>query len=230
MGQVSETYHKRDFWAKENLQYTEAHFRLEKVAGLVNGIAGDRQWDLLDVGCGPATLRRMLRTNVQYHGIDIAIHTPAPNLVQADFVEGPVAFGDKQFDIIVAQGVFEYVGKVQSQKFAEIRSLLKSGGTFITSYVNFDHREASVWPAYNNMQSFNEFRAGLASVFDINRSFPTSHNWHHHEPRRQYMKRIQMHMNVTIPVISRLFAVEYLFICSLPHSRNAVNAASAARG
>jgi len=219
MGQVSETYFKRDFWAKENLHYTEAHFRLEKVAGLVNRIAGERECDLLDVGCGPATLERMLRRNVQYHGIDIAIHTQSPNLVQTDFVEGPVAFGGKRFDIIVAQGVFEYVGKVQSQKFAEIRTLLKDGAPFVASYVNFNHRDTSIWPAYNNIQSIGEFRAGLAAVFDIDHSFPTSHHWHHHEPRRHYMKRLQMHMNATLPIVSRLLAVEYLFICSLPGSK-----------
>ncbi|MGB7761577.1 MAG: class I SAM-dependent methyltransferase [Bryobacteraceae bacterium] len=218
MGQVSEKYYKHEFWAKENLQYTEAHFRLEKTAGIVNRIAKDRVCDLLDVGCGPATLWRLLRNNIEYHGIDIAIHTSAPNLVQADFVEGPIAFGDRQFDIIVAQGVFEYIGKVQAEKFREIRGLLKRGGRFVVSYVNFNHRRASIWPAYNNIQSIEEFRAGLESVFDVDESFPTSHHWHHHEPRRRYMRRIQMHLNTTIPVVSRLFAVEYVFICSLPGS------------
>jgi SAM-dependent methyltransferase len=223
MGQVSEKYHKHEFWAKENLQYAQAHFRLEKVAGIVNRIAGDQPCDLLDVGCGPATLRRLLRRNVQYHGIDIAIHTPSPNLVQSDFVEGPIAFGGKRFDIIVAQGVFEYIGKVQLEKFGEIRELLNSGGRFVASYVNFNHRNASIWPAYNNIQPIEEFRSDLASVFDIEQSFPTSHHWHHREPRRQFMKRIQMRLNMTIPVISHLFAVEYVFICCLPGSRRSEN-------
>jgi len=218
MGQVSEKYHKHEFWAKENLQYAQAHFRLEKVAGIVNRIAGEQPCDLLDVGCGPATLRQLLRRNVQYHGIDIAIHTLSPNLVQSDFVEGPIDFGGKRFDIIVAQGVFEYIGKVQSEKFCEIRELLNRGGRFVASYVNFDHRNAGIWPAYNNIQPIEEFRSGLASVFDIEHSFPTSHHWHHREPRRQFMKRIQMHLNMTVPVISRWFAVEYVFICCLPGS------------
>ncbi|MGD0046007.1 MAG: class I SAM-dependent methyltransferase [Bryobacteraceae bacterium] len=230
MGQVSEKYLKHEFWAKENLQYAEAHFRLEKTAGIVNRIAGDKQCDLLDVGCGPATLKRLLRRNIQYHGVDIAIHTAAPNLVQADFVEGPIAFGEKRFDIIVAQGVFEYVGKVQLEKFHEIRGLLNPGGTFVVSYVNFNHRKTSIWPAYNNIQSLDEFQASLASVFDVDRAFPTSHHWYHREPRRRLMRRIQMHMNMTIPMVSRLFAVEYMFICSLPDSRRAEGGARLSAG
>ena len=45
----------------------------------------------------------LLRPNIQYHGIDIAIHDPAPNLIEADFLEVPIQFGDKHFDIILAQ-------------------------------------------------------------------------------------------------------------------------------
>jgi hypothetical protein len=37
------------------------------------------------------------------------------------------------------------------------------------------------------------------------------------------MKRIQMRLNMTIPVISHLFAVEYVFICCLPGSRRSEN-------
>src|SRR6266478_716271 len=137
MEQVSDKYYKRGFWVNENLKYAEPHFRLEKSARIVNKIARRKECELLDVGCGPATLMHLLPKNIHYYGIDMAVHHPAPNLVETDFLENPIKFGDKQFDIIVAQGVFEYIGSFQPQKLIEIKRLLKSDGTFIVSYVNF---------------------------------------------------------------------------------------------
>jgi SAM-dependent methyltransferase len=214
MEQVSDKYYKRDFWATENLKYAEPHFRLEKSARIVNRIADGKERDLLDVGCGPAILSRLLHKNIHYHGIDMAIHNPAPNLVETDFLGGPINFGDKKFDIILAQGVFEYVGSFQPQKFSEIKKLLKAEGTFVLSYVNFDHLNRALYEPYNNVQSFDEFRKSLAGFFHVDRIVPTSHHWHHHEPNRRFMKNIHMHINTNIPLISPLFAIEYFFICS----------------
>jgi SAM-dependent methyltransferase len=214
MQQVMETYHKWDFWSKENLNYVQPHFRLQKAARIVNRVAQGKECDLLDVGCGPATLADLLHKNVHYYGIDIAIHDPAPNLLQTDFLESPIRFGDKKFDIILAQGVFEYMGSFQAQKFCEIAQLLKQEGTFIASYVNFGHRSKEIYWPYNNIQSFDDFHDSLRHFFHIDRVFPTSHHWHHHEPNRWYMKAIQMHININIPIMSRFLAVEYFFICS----------------
>ena len=81
------TLYKKDFWSKENLQYSRPHYRLEKSARIINRIARGRSRTLLDVGCGPAPpLRSLLRPNIEYCGIDIAIHDPAPNLIEADFL------------------------------------------------------------------------------------------------------------------------------------------------
>jgi len=209
-------YHKWDFWVQENLKYVTPHFRMEKAARIVDDIARGKECDLLDVGCGPATLMRLLGGNIRYHGVDIAIQDPAPNLLQMDFVERPIAFGGKSFDIVLAQGVFEYIGRAQSQKFADIAALLKENGTFMVSYVNFDHRNKGVYWPYNNIQSFRDFRGSLEQYFRVKRVIPTSHRWYHDEPKGRLMKAIQMHINVNLPVISRMFAVEYFFICSLP--------------
>jgi SAM-dependent methyltransferase len=214
MAEVMEKYYKRDFWANENLKYVKPHFRLTKAARIVNRVARSKDCELLDVGCGPAALAGLLDDNISYYGIDIAIHNPAPNLLQRDFLAAPIEFGEKQFDIVVAQGVFEYVGAFQSQKFDEIRRLLRKQGTFIVSYVNFDHRQRFLYEPYSNVQSFQEFRQSLERVFKIDRCFPTSYHWHHHEPNREFMKAIQMRINLRIPLLSRLFAVEYFFICS----------------
>lgn len=207
-------YYKRDFWARENLKYVTPHFRLKKAARLVNKLAAGRDCKLLDVGCGPATLMRLLDHNIHYHGIDMAIHTPSPDLVQMDFVENPICFGEKKFDIVIAQGVFEYIGKVQLKKLLEISRLLRPGGRFIVSYVNFDHHKRVLYEPYNNIQIFAEFRDSVGQVFNIDRTVPTSHNWRHREPDWWLIEQIHMGINCTIPLISRLFAVEYFLVCS----------------
>jgi SAM-dependent methyltransferase len=213
-GSVGSTLHKKDFWSKENLKYSRPHYRLEKSARIANRLAQGKRCTLLDVGCGPATLMSLLQPNIQYYGIDIAIHDPAPNLIEADFLETPIRFADKRFDIVLAQGVFEYVGDFQAQKFEEIAGLLDDGGVFIVSYVNFDHRDRYIYWPYSNVQAFDDFRRSLAQHFEIQRYFPTSHNWHHFEPSRKLLKAANMHINANVPFISRVLAVEYFFICS----------------
>lgn len=208
------TLYKKDFWSKENLQYGRPHYRLEKAARIVNKIARGRRCTLLDVGCGGAALSPLLRPSVEYHGIDIAIHAPAPNLIETDFLEAPIPFADKQFDIIIAQGVFEYVGAFQAQIFSEIARLLNDGGVFVGSYVNFGHRDTCVYWPYSNVQRFEEFRQSLAQHFQINRVFPTSYSWKGSEPSRKLAKAVNMRINANLPFASRALAVEYFFTCS----------------
>lgn len=109
-GSAEAIKYKKDFWDEENLRWAEPHFRAQKVARLVNKIARGRECDLLDVGCGPASLRLLLDNNVHYYGIDIAIHDPGPNLIESDLTENPIEFNGRRFDIVVAQGAFEYFG------------------------------------------------------------------------------------------------------------------------
>lgn len=206
--------YKKDFWSEENLKYSRPHYRMEKAARLINRLARGQERTLLDVGCGPATLMSLLQPNIKYYGIDIAIHDPAPNLIESDFLEQPIRFGGQRFDIVVAQGVFEYVGKFQSQKFSEIAETLNKGGTFVLSYVNFDHRNRDVYWPYSNVQPFKDFRRSLAEHFEIRRFFPTSYNWNHWEPSRRLVRSINMHINLNIPLIGPVLAVEYFFICS----------------
>jgi SAM-dependent methyltransferase len=213
-GGVGNTLYKRDFWDEENRKYNRIHYRLEKSARIINRIAAGKDAVLLDVGCGPAALMRLLEPNIQYYGIDIAIHEPSPNLIEADFLESPIQFGARQFDIIVAQGVFEYVGSFQSQKFAEIARLLNENGKFIVSYVNFNHRKRDIYWPYSNVQSPGDFRRSLSRCFAVRRIIPTSYNWNHCEPGRTLLRTVNMHINITIPIIDPILAVEYFFICS----------------
>jgi SAM-dependent methyltransferase len=211
----SARYYTRDFWGKENLKFVKPHFRMEKASRIINAIAQGKESDVLDVGCGPATLAHLLDKNIHYYGIDIAIREPGPNLIEADLLSTPIAFGDRIFDIVLAQGFFEYVGTFQSQKFAEISSLMTDNGKFIVSYWNFGHRDKYVYPPFSNIQPYGEFRKSLERHFTIDNSFPVGHNWHQHEPGRpKFMKAAQMRVNVNIPFISPVLAVEYFFICS----------------
>jgi SAM-dependent methyltransferase len=207
-------YYKRDFWGEENLKFTRPHFRMRKCARLINKMTRGRELDLLDIGCGPAALKNLLEDNIHYYGIDIAIQEPAPYLLEADLLASPIKFGDKQFDIVVVQGVFEYVGEFQSRKFAEISELLRPGGTFIVSYMNFGHHKKEIYWPYSNVQQIRDFRESLARNFQIDRSFPVGHNWNHSAPQKSWLQAIQMNMNLNIPVVSPVLASEYFFICS----------------
>jgi SAM-dependent methyltransferase len=206
--------HKREFWIKENQKHVPAHYRLQKCARIVRRIAGSRQCDLLDVGCGPATLMSVLPENVRYAGIDIAIRNPAPNLLESDILQAPIRFGDQKFDVVVAQGLFEYLGAHQSEKLGEIAGLLREHGKFVVTYTNFSHRARQIFEAFSNVQPPGDFRQDLARYFAVDRYFPASHNWHGGQPTRAAIKAANMRLNANIPLISPRLAVEYFFICS----------------
>jgi cyclopropane fatty-acyl-phospholipid synthase-like methyltransferase len=208
------TYYNRDFWGTENLKYVKVHFRMAKAARIVRRLADGRECDLLDLGCGPGTLGRLLPGSVRYHGIDIAIQEPAPNLIEMDLLQSPIGFRDMKFDIIVAQGVFEYFGDRQAQKFAEIRSLLRPGGRFVVTYMNFAHHKRELYWPYSNVQQPAEFRRDLERSFVIERTFPGAYNWNQSLPNRPLMKAAQINLNVDIPVLSTALGVDRFYICS----------------
>jgi SAM-dependent methyltransferase len=206
--------YKRDFWVEENQKHIPAHYRLQKSARIINAIAGRRECDLLDVGCGPATLMRLLQPNIRYHGIDIAIREPAPNLIEADILKEPIRFAEQRFDIVAALGLFEYVGGSQDQKFSEIAELMVERGKFVLTYTNFGHRDKHIFEAFSNVQPLDDFRRSLARHFTVDRYFPTSYNWHGGQPVRPLLKAANMHVQANIPLIGPRLAVEYFFICS----------------
>ncbi len=205
---------RRTFWQGEHTKFVEPHFRLQKMARIINDVAGERPCDLLDVGCGPATLARLLRTNISYHGVDLVVQDPSPHLLEIDFLASALRFHDKKFDVIVAQGIFEYLGALQAVKMGEIAEMLLPTGRFIATYTNFAHRRPHVYHAYNNVQPLERFQADLAREFTIDRSFPASYNWSHGQPNRWSMRALQMPLQVNLPVIGRKLAVDYFFVCS----------------
>ncbi|MFZ2095941.1 MAG: class I SAM-dependent methyltransferase [Anaerolineales bacterium] len=214
MKAIVNEFHDQNWWQQESLKYNQPHYRLVKCARIVNALAGDKECDLLDIGCGPAILSQLVEKNIHYYGIDLVIHDPSPNLLEIDLAMNEINFQEKSFDLIVAQGFFEYIGKLQSKKFSEIKRNLKKNGKFIVTYVNFSHLHKQIYPIYNNIMPLNNFIKDLSSVFRIERFFPSSHNWIGTEPRKAWLKKIQMRLYIEIPFISPLFGVEYFFICS----------------
>jgi len=210
---IAEQY-KKDFWSEANLVFSQPHYRLEKAQRIVVGLAQGKECSLLDVGCGPATLMRLLPPNIHYYGVDLDTHGQAPNLMEADLLETPIGFNGKKFYIVLAQGFFEYVGNLQAQKFGEIADILSDNGNFIVSYWNYKHRNTQTFCAHSNIQPVGDFRKDLERYFNVDRFFPASYNWYHGSPSMRLNKAINMHVNVNIPFISPLLAVEYFFICS----------------
>ena len=205
--------YKRDFWVEENTKYSRPHHRMLKVARLVNGMTAGKNCRLLDVGCGPATLGLLLGPNVQYYGVDIAIQEPSPNLTECDILQQPITSENAPFDLIVAQGLFEYLADNHSRKFGEIADLLAPDGKFIASYVNFDHRRPNHYWPYSSIQPAAQFRDSLSEHFIIEKQFPTSHNWKHHDPERWCFRVPNMYVNLNIPFVTRRLGVQYLFVC-----------------
>jgi len=207
-------YYKKDFWSVENLKYSEPHFRMRKVARLIQREARGERVNLLDVGCGPAALASLMPPNVSYYGIDISIPQAGPNLREVDITQQPIGFDGMKFDFVAAQGMFEYVGEHQSQKFAEIAAALKVNGKFILTYMNFDHRHQEIYWPYSNVRRPADFQADLSRYFRIERRFAGSHNWNHSQPNRGLMQRSQSRLNVYLPFISPKLAVDYFYVCS----------------
>jgi cyclopropane fatty-acyl-phospholipid synthase-like methyltransferase len=205
--------YKKAFWETANLNFREPWYRLQKAAGILNRLAGQRTCTLLDVGCGPGTLMQLLPSNVNYFGIDIAPHAES-NIIEADIIHEPIAFDGKRFDLVTALGLFEYVADSQSRKFAEIAELLNRDGKFVLTYTNFGHRRKWIYEAFSNIQPLDSFSRDLQRYFTIERSFPASHNWKHGQPRRGLVKAANMRFNANVPVLSPKLAVDYFFICS----------------
>lgn len=211
---VGAAHYKKDFWESANLKFGEPWYRLRKAARLIIRLAGDDQRELLDIGCGPGTLGQLLPASVGYYGIDIAIHSAAPNFREVDIVHAPVEFDGKRFDLVTALGVFEYLEDAQSRKFEEIARILSDDGKFVVTYTNFAHRKKRIYKAFTNIQPLEEFRRDLERHFFVERSFPASHNWKHSQPDRRLVQAVNMRVNVSIPLISRMLGVDYFFVCS----------------
>jgi SAM-dependent methyltransferase len=211
---MTEKYFSRDYWIQENLAYSHVYFRTEKIASIANALAKGERCDLLDIGCGPCTLATLLHKNINYFGIDIAIHDPKPYLVEADIVNNAIVWRDKSFDLIVAAGVFEYLGSLEKNKFAEINALLKPNGKFIVTYSNIQHRVKPLYPTWNNVKSIDDFKLNLEACYQVERYFPAYYSMSDRDLTNSTMRKLQLHLNCNVPFIDKLLGVNFIFVCS----------------
>ena len=204
----------KDFWGQEHSKFETPHFRLQKSARLINTMAPSDPCTLLDVGCARSSLKQLLKPNIEYFGIDISIDKPAPYLHEVDILRNSIEFDGRHFDFVIAQGLFEYLGAAQEDKFRENRADPQPRGKFIVTYENFDHRRPSIYWAYTNVQKPAAFRSSLEQSFIVERQLPTALNWSHSQPVRPLTKAVNAGFNLTIPAVTAKLAVEYFFVCS----------------
>jgi len=91
---------------KQVSQNPEPHWdwRNKVIAGLVP--AGS---SVLDVGCGPQTLRRHLDKSCKYQPCDVIKSTP--DVIQCDFNAGEYPDPGVTYDVVICSGVIEYIRK-----------------------------------------------------------------------------------------------------------------------
>ena len=172
---------------------------MEKAARIINGLGRGRERSLARRRLRASHLGAPPAAEYQYYGIDISIPEPAPNLIEADLLASPIGFDDKRFDIVLAQGFFEYMGEFQRQKFAEIAELLNPGGTFVLTYVNFGHRDKEMYWPYNNVQPLGHFREDLHALFHDRKILPDLAQLEAFRAQPQALKAVNMHINANIP-------------------------------
>lgn len=206
------TYQSRGYWIEENLRYKHVYFRTVKIAHIINRLSRGKQCDLLDIGCGPETLSTLLEPNINYFGIDIAIHSPKQNLIELDIVHNPIEFREKSFDFVVAAGLFEYLGDQYEKKYSEIQRLLKPGGKFIVTYMNMKHCTKPYFPTWNYITSIERFKADLRKYFHVYHSFPSYYSNQPGDLTGSMIRKLQLHLNVNIPLLADKYGVNYIYI------------------
>lgn len=202
-----------DYWIKENLTYSRPHLRLQKLSKIINSIAKNNKLSLLDVGCGPAALKNLLNKNIDYYGIDIAIHEPNENFIEKDIIQNTIDFNGKTFDLIISSGFFEYAGSFYSKKFGEINDILNDSGLFILTFSNMNHIMKPKYHSWNNYASIKDIQNELSQHFIIKKQFPAYYNLKYKEITNKFFSQMQKNININIPIINTLFGVDHIFIC-----------------
>jgi SAM-dependent methyltransferase len=118
------------------------HPRLKLIANLINDLPGSNK-TLLDVGCGPAALKRAIPSNIEYFGVGIVSeiineHHDPDHFALCDLNHDPKCFGNMKFDIVVCSGIIEYIH--DPERFMHfLCSKMSDHGHLIISYENRQH-------------------------------------------------------------------------------------------
>lgn len=206
-------FKKKQYWIKENYKYKDVHFRLEKIAKIING-KSKRSADLLDIGCGTATLSNLIREDINYFGIDIAPHTKESNIKELDIVNSVIKFDERKFDVIVASGIFEYLGGYHKEKMHEISGILEEEGFFIVSFSNMKHIKKPKYSSWNNYDGISDFKKNLEEYFKVIDYYPAYHNIKYDEISNAFGKYLARKININLPFISERLGIDFIFICT----------------
>ena len=129
-------YSERSSWRN----YREENIRLSKAVKLANIRSGVR---ILDVGCRDGYLKKFLKGDYQYFGIDIAPEFEAPDITIQDICAG-TDFDPDFFDIVFCIEVLEHVTNPYFV-LREIHRILKPGGRLVLSVPNPYHFKEILW-------------------------------------------------------------------------------------
>lgn len=118
------------------------HLRLKLVLAEVVAM---KPISLLELGCSTGALRAAMRERMpalDYHGCDVSKSAVEAigdkQVVCVDLNHDPLPFAGRTFDGVVGSGILEYIHDVAGL-LRQVRSRIRPGGWFITSYFNMHH-------------------------------------------------------------------------------------------
>jgi len=96
--------------------------------------------DVLDIGCGPATIAESLEPSQKYVGIEVQegyitylrSRFPQHTFLRRDVETGPLSLGDLRFDTVLMVALIEHLAAPESVIVA-VRSYIKPGGHLVIS-------------------------------------------------------------------------------------------------
>lgn len=91
---------------------------------------------LLDIGCGDAYLKTLIRPDIQYKGIDLNV-SQALGQIEHDLSSAPYPLESRSFDTLVCSEVLEHLWDPRIVH-KEAARVIKRGGVYIVSTPNFD--------------------------------------------------------------------------------------------
>ncbi|HEY9514849.1 MAG TPA: class I SAM-dependent methyltransferase [Gemmatimonadaceae bacterium] len=126
-------------WNQRAQTFDRPHPRLRLIANAIARLPGNVS-TLLDIGCGPGTLRSLLPATIEYFGVDIAgdvipVREDPEHFVIADLNHEDDCFPGRRFTVVVASGMFEYV-RDPDRFLLFVERKLSPDGHFILTYLN----------------------------------------------------------------------------------------------
>jgi SAM-dependent methyltransferase len=165
------------FWNRRAKPFAVPHARLNVIARLIRESEGPRR-HLLDVGCGPASLRQVIPADTEYFGADVADEIIAsfgdPAHFQAfDWNRSPRLFDGRLFDVIVCSGFLEYTNDIEAA-LGHLRAQLAPGGRLIASYMNHQHWSAWRFVLTGKTRSLPDPHRNFLTLRELTRTFRRS--------------------------------------------------------